>query len=140
MHRRFGFFLVPLTLVVWTAACSDSSTSTPTTPSQAPTVTDTFAGTVNPNGAHTEFFLVLAAGDITATITDLSGENTVIGLELGTSADGINCQHVISNDSARAGTSMVGRASGGPAAFCARLYDTGHLTDTVDFTLRVVHP
>jgi hypothetical protein len=103
-------------------------------------ITDPFVGSVNPNGAQTNFFLVLAAGDITATITALSGDGTVIGLEMGTSADGINCQHVISNDSARQGSTMVGRASGGPAAFCARLYDTGSLTETVTYTLEVVHP
>ncbi len=99
-----------------------------------------FAGSINPNGAHTEFFLVLAAGDITATMTELSGDGTVVGLELGTSADGLTCQNVLSNDRARQGTVISGRSSGGPAAFCARVYDTGSLTDTVDYSLQVLHP
>jgi hypothetical protein len=141
MQRRLAGFLSCVALAVSASACSNSSsTGTPTNPSTPSLVTDAFTGTVNPHGADTKFFLVLTAGDMTATLTDLSGDGTIIGLELGTSADGITCQNVLSNDSARAGTVMIGRASGGPAAFCARVYDTGHLTDSVDYTLQVVHP
>jgi hypothetical protein len=139
MHRSLCRLLLVPALVVWAAGCSDSST-TPTTPTTPTLITDTYSETLTVNGAFTRTFLVVAAGDITATLTELSGDSTIVGLELGTSAEGVTCQHVLSNDSARKGTQLVGRASGGPAAFCARVYDTGHLTGPVDVTLQVVHP
>jgi hypothetical protein len=138
MHR-FSALLVLCLVASLAAACSSSSSTTPTTPTTT-FVTDEFSGTIGANGAYTGSFLVIGAGDITLTITALTGDSTVVGLELGTSADGVVCQNVLSNDSARLNTQIVGRASGGPAAFCARIYDTGHLTDPVDFTLQVVHP
>jgi hypothetical protein len=139
MHRRLTAWVVLSCFAVCATACSNSNSGTSTTPS-APAVTDAFTGTIGPNGAQTSFFLVVAAGDITATLTALSGDSTIVGLELGTSADGVVCENVLSNDSARQGTVLLGHASGGPAAFCARVYDTGHLTDPVDYTLQVVHP
>ncbi len=139
MHRSLSCLLALSVCAASAVGCSSSNSSTPTTPTTA-MITDLYSGTIGPNGASTNFFLVVAAGDITTTITALAGDSTIVGLELGTSADGVVCQNVLSNDSARLNTQLVGRASGGPAAFCARVYDTGHLTEAVDFTLQVVHP
>src|SRR4051812_11591791 len=71
-------------LCLATTACTSDPTTTPST-TTATTVTDTFSGTLFPNGAVSHQFAVLAAGTVTATITQLDGDAPPkIGLGLGT--------------------------------------------------------
>ncbi len=138
MHRPL-FRLLPL-LAALALAPACSSSSTPTTPTTPTLVTDDFSGTVNTNGAVTHTFVVLAAGQITATLTSVSPnpDTQVVGLSLGT-WDGTACQIVIANDAAKQSTQVLGTASA-TGTFCARVYDVGSIVDPVSYALEVVHP
>ena len=72
------------TLCLTAAACSDNSSTTTTTPTPTP-LTDTFSGTLTPNGGATYQFTALASGIVTATLSALDGDSPpTIGLSLGT--------------------------------------------------------
>jgi hypothetical protein len=126
--------VVAVALGFW--ACANNSTTTSPT---SPATTETFEGTLNPNGAKTFPFTVLAAGTVTATLTTVSPDASVaIGLALGT-WNGAACQIVLANDSATQGTVVTGSASAA-GNLCTRVYDVGNLTDVASFVVTVVHP
>src|SRR5687767_9951577 len=68
------------------AAGCDNEVDNPTTPTEpAPTVTETFTGTINVNGAMNHNFNVAAAGNVTLTLTEVTPDATVqVGIALGT--------------------------------------------------------
>jgi hypothetical protein len=137
-----ALFIVCAVLLV---ACG-STTTAPTAPTPV-SLTETFAGTINRNGAQTFPFVVQTAGTVTATLTALeAGDATTIGLSLGT-WNGQVCQIILANDAAHAllpdgtvATTVIGTASA-VGTFCVRVYDVGQLTDATPatFSLDVTH-
>jgi hypothetical protein len=120
-------------------ACNNTvaAPTTPTTPT--PTVTDSFAGTLNPNGGITHTFNVTGAGAVTATLKEVAPDSTLtIGLSLGT-WNGVTCQIVLASDTAAQGITVTGNVSSA-GTLCARIYDVGKLTDPVTYAVDVVHP
>jgi hypothetical protein len=101
-------------------------------------VTETFSGTLNPNGGRTHQFTVSQAGQVTATLSALSPDDTIsVGLMLGT-WNGVFCAATLPNDAAKLNTSIVGSAQTGQ--FCTRIYDAaGTLTANTDYTITVTH-
>ena len=139
MSRSFcGRLLIVLGLAAGAAACGSSSTpTTPTTPT--PTVTDTFNGTLNQNGATTFSFTAAASGSISATLATLAPDSTLkIGLSLGT-WNGAACTIVIANDGATQGTAVGGNINSA-GNYCVRVYDIGNVTNPVTYTVTVTHP
>ena len=119
------------------AGCGDNSTTnTPTGPTPV-AVTETFSGTLNPNGGITHPFAVQQTGNVTATLSTVSPEGTTIGLSLGT-WNGQTCQIILANDNAVQGNSVVGSATS-TGSFCARVYDVGKLTGLTDYEISVTH-
>ena len=120
------------------AACSEDTITAPT---PAPIVTDTFTGTLTPNGAVTHPFNTAAAGTIKATLTTVAPDSTLkVGISLGT-WNGTACQAVIANDAALQAAILTGTTTT-RAALCVRLYDVGNLpADTeVTYSVSVEHP
>src|SRR3954465_13699049 len=101
-----------MTLAVALAATACGGSDSPTTPT-APTpvaLTDTFPGTLNPNGGNTHPFLIAAAGQATATLTTVAPDSTVVvGLSLGT-WNGNACAIVLAKDNAIQGSTIIGSA------------------------------
>lgn len=121
------------------AACDntpDDTSTTPTTPTTS--VTETFSGTINPNGGATHAFAVSTGGTVTATLTTITPEDSVSGLSLGT-WNGALCQVVLANDNAVQGTVVPGTVSS-VGALCVRISDTGKLIGATDYTVTVDHP
>jgi hypothetical protein len=139
MRRPIGFLAVALAAVAVSAgACDDNNSPTvPTNPTPPPTVTETFTGTVNPNGAVTHPFTTESAGTVTATLVSLN-PNVRIGVAIGT-WNGIACKIEIAADGAQQGVTVTGTASA-QGAFCARVYDVGSLTENASYELSVTHP
>jgi hypothetical protein len=135
---RFGLAL-PLLFVI--AGCSGQIDQLPTTPDPVIT-TDTFTGTLTVNGAQTHFVFTTATGLVTATITSL-GDNppAKVGFSLGTLA-GTTCTSnpTLYNDSAVVTTVLSGSVQTLGGSLCARIYDTGALTQAVPYTFTVSHP
>jgi hypothetical protein len=132
--------LALLTLLAAGAACTSNDDLTPTTPTAPATQSETFTGTLTPNGARTEPFSVTTSGTVTATLTKVEPDATVaVGLSLGT-WDGAACSAVKSNDKATQGTAITLSASGA-GRVCVRVYDAGGtLTEPITYEVTVVHP
>jgi hypothetical protein len=140
MRQSFPRTLLLLTVVALGAGACDSD-EMPTSPTPAPTVTDTFTGTLNPNGAVTHQFNVTAAtgGTITATLKSVDPTDKAIGFSLG-NWNGVFCQAVLANDAALQTATLSGTTQT-PASLCVRVYDVGTLGETaVAYTVEVVHP
>ena len=78
---------------------------------------------------------------MTATLTTLGPDNTlVMGMALGT-WNGTTCQIVLANDTATQGTIITGGVSSF-GSLCVRAYDVGNITAAQPFTyeITVVHP
>jgi hypothetical protein len=139
MRRFFVRGLLAGALLVPALGCEDTEVPTDPTPDPPVTVTDTFNGTLNQNGAATFSFTVNTAGSVVATITSVQPDSTVgLGLSMGT-WNGTTCQEVLANDNAAQGSQLTGQVSQG-ADICVRLRDVGKLTQPLTFTMTVVHP
>ena len=128
--------LVIVPLVLAAAACGDTPT-TPTTPTAA-TVTETFTGTLNINGAITHNFLAATFGTVTSTLTVVTPDTTVIGMALGT-WNGITCQIILAADKSALNTTVTGTVSTA-GNLCVRLYDVGTMTEPTSYEVQVIHP
>ena len=130
-------FLLPLLAAV--AGCSGTINDLPTTPDPVIT-TETFSGTLNINGAQTHFVFLGATGTVTATLTSL-GDNppAKVGFSLGT-LSGTSCSTVLYNDSAVVTSVLTGSVQTLAGSLCARIYDTGALTESIAYTFTVSHP
>ncbi len=140
MRRSIRLAVMAIVATVGGVAFWACSNNIPTTTTTTPTITtDTFNGTLNPNGAQTFSFSVQAAAVLTATLTSISPDSTAtLGLAIGT-WNGSACQIVIANDKAVQGTVVTG-SSGGAGTLCVRVYDVGNLTQNEAFVVTVVHP
>jgi hypothetical protein len=138
MPRSTILFALLLLAPLASSACGSDDPVTPTEPEPV-AVTETFSGTLSPNGGRTYSFAVARAGTITAKISALAPDDTVkVGLAIGT-WNGAVCAQSIPNDSATLNTTVVGTAQQ-TGQFCARIYDAlGTLTASADFTLEVTH-
>ena len=121
------------------AAGCDNDPDTPDTPTTPAPVTETFSGNINVNGAATHTFSASRGDVVTATLTTVTPDATVqVGFGLGT-WNGSNCQMVLTKDDALQGNAVTGVTSG-PGTLCVRIYDVGKLTQSLGYTLTVVHP
>jgi len=138
MRRSIQFATLAAIIALTTWACGGATTATSPTSPLIPTTTETFQGTLTPNGAQVYSFSSLV-GTITETLTTVSPDATAaIGLSIGT-WDGSSCTTFKANDNAIQGTVVtVGVTVAGPV--CARVYDVGKLTGTINFTVTLEHP
>src|SRR5688500_2037653 len=139
MLRKFSATLL-LAAAIAAAGCDNEVENAPGPTEPNPTTTDTFTGTLNPNGAMTHQFTVVASGDVTARITEITPDPTVkVGFVLGTVA-GTTCQSSVFKDEVLQGEALIARVSG-PGTLCVRVHDpNGYLTATLYFSLNVEHP
>jgi hypothetical protein len=139
MYRKL--ILIAL-LACGVAACDDEVTPTgPTTPQ---TVTETFSGTIAPNGAATHNFAVGGSGSVVATLKTIGADNTlVVGLSLGQwSTANSTCSLVLTNDTAT-GNGTVSGTMTGAGNLCVRIADVaGNIAagTTAAYSIEVVHP
>ena len=140
MRRSISHYLIlPALFALASAACSDDLTTIPIDPTPVTPTTDTFPGSINPNGGATHTFATARAGAVTVTLNSLSPDDTVaVGLSLGT-WNSESCQTVIARDSTVLGNSIVGSASAA-GTFCVRVYDVGKLAAATSYDVQVVHP
>jgi len=136
--RAFKFVAVLLPLLLTVSACENEFDNIPTTPDPV-TVTETFSGTININGAATHTFFTSATGAVTATLTSL-GENppAQVGFSVGTFA-GSSCSLIITNDKAVVTSVVAGVVTTLGGSLCVRIYDVGSLTESVPYEIRVEH-
>ena len=132
-----GLPLLALLVAAFVAsACSNDQTTTPIAPSLTP-ITDTFAGTLGINGGNT-FQFVSNRGAVTATLSSVTPDSTVVvGLSLGT-WNGATCAAVLPNDQAVQGSIIYGTVNA-TGTLCVRVYDVGKVVEPLAFEVLVVH-
>jgi YD repeat-containing protein len=135
---RSRTFRALLLLAPLAAGCGDDTPTAPTAPEPV-AVTESFTGTLTPNGGRTHEFVVQQAGTTSVRLTALTPDDTIsIGLSLGT-WNGAVCQAILSNDKAALNATVTGTAQQ-TGLFCARVYDAaGSLTAATDYTISVTH-
>jgi hypothetical protein len=139
MLRSWTFRLLMIAAVACgAAACDDETPTTPITPRDP--VTESFMGSITPNGARTHSFETGGSGAVVATLREVVPDGDLtIGFSLG-NWNGTACQIVQAKDDAKGGTVLTGTMSG-VGSLCVRVYDVGTLTaDPVAYTVEVVHP
>jgi hypothetical protein len=139
MLRKFSATLL-LAVAIAAAGCDNDIENAPGPTDPNPTVTETFTGSITPNGAATHQFVVLASGDVTARITEITPDPAItIGFVLGTWS-GSSCQTVIFKDEVAQGEALIGRVTG-QGVLCVRVHDpNGKLTAPLTYSLSVEHP
>jgi hypothetical protein len=138
MLRSLARLVGAAPFVLLCISCGDDNFTTPTTPT-VPIVTDTFSGTLNPNGGATHSFASAGPGQMTATIKSLAPDSTVlIGLSIGI-WNGNACTTVVAKDDATSGSSILGTVTG-VGLLCARVYDVGRFTEATTYEIEVAHP
>jgi hypothetical protein len=127
-----------LSLATSSLACESAIDNLPVTPDPV-TVTETFTGSININGAATHNVFTGATGVVQATLTSL-GENppSKIGFSMGT-LSGSTCSLVLTNDSAVVTSVLTGTVTSLNGSLCVRVYDVGALTESVEYTFTVSH-
>src|SRR6266498_1721061 len=129
------FLVLPLLAALCATACADDTT-TPT--SAAPTTTQNFSDTIGVNQAKQFPFASTARGTVTATLTSLAPDGTVIGISIGVS-NGNFCQLVFDKTDAAQGAIVSGTVTA-VGNLCLRVYDSGQLTGPATFSVDVSHP
>jgi hypothetical protein len=137
--------LLLLAIVLSTAACGATSTTTPSAVTPA-TTTESFTGAVTHLATDGHSFKVSATGSVQISLTDVEPNaqpltTMALGVSIG-SWDGTTCGAAIAkNDNARSGaTALSGTATAGD--YCVQVYDSGNVPDTwsVSYTVQVAHP
>ena len=125
-------------LLLW--ACGGDSSSPTSTPTAAPSTTDTFTGTLAQGSSVVNTFTVVAAtgGTVTFTLVALTPQSTItVGLGLGTPGTS-GCALASTSENVKVGTVLSTTLSAG--TYCVALYDLGNLTAANNYTLTVLHP
>ena len=131
-HALLAFLL----LAGAAAACSNNDATSLVAPSPTQS-TDTFAGTLGVNGGSS-FHFVSNRGEVTATLSSVAPDSSVIvGVSLGT-WNGASCSAVLSNDQAIQGTVIYGTVNA-TGTLCVRVYDVGKVVDPLTYEVKVVH-
>jgi hypothetical protein len=140
--RGFPALLLAAAVALGAVACgnNNNSTSGTTTTPSAVTTTDSFTGTLNPNGSVTHTFLTSRSGNVTATLVSLGPDSGfTVGLSLG-AWNGNSCTTFTAKDSAVQTSYVLGTASTS-GTLCVRLYDAGGtVTTPVAYQIDVAHP
>ena len=138
--RSLMLRLLFVPIAAFAVGCSGDIDNLPTTPDPV-IVTETFTGTLNINGGVTQNVFTGATGAVSATLTSL-GDNppAKVGFSMGTLGSSGVCTVVLVNDNAVVNTSLAGTVSTLAGSLCVRVYDTGALTESVNFTFTVTHP
>jgi len=136
---RFACHALLSAVLLTTAACGSDNTPVSPTPTPPATVTETFSGSINRNGAATHTFLAQASGAVQVTLNTLTPDTvSAIGMSLGT-WNGTACQIIIANTNAAANAVIIGLASSA-GNLCVFVQDVGNIADSASYELTVVHP
>ncbi len=118
------------------AIACNSGSSSPT--ASTVTTTDTFNGSIAPNGGAYYPFTVVGSGTYTATLATLAPQSTItMGFGVG-QPTGTTCSLINYVENARVGTVLSGAITAG--AYCVAIYDIGNVQGSINYTLTVVHP
>lgn len=131
-------FALATTLLFLNTACSDPAVPPAPTPA-APTVTESFTGTLLQFGTNSHPFSVQQIGGIRISLTSLA-PSAAVGLGIGTPSTASGSCLVLDQITA---VSAPGTQISGTATlignFCVAVTDVGNLVEPVTYTITVLH-
>src|SRR6478609_1578896 len=151
MKRMRATTAAILGLMMFGMACSHSSTTSPsatsttttTATAAAPTVSESFTGTLPVAGFKFYSFNIAANGTVNVTLNSVSGAGVPATVQLGLGIgqpSGLDCA---TTTTVTAGiTSAAPQTTGtfGPGLFCVRVFDVGNLFAPANFNITIAHP
>jgi len=137
-------------ILLGASACSHDSTTTPsstsgtsTTTAAAPTVSESFTGTLPVGGFKFYSFNIAVNGTVNVTLNSVTGTGvpaTVqVGLGIGTPS-GVDCSATTTATIGANAPAPQTTGTFGPGAFCVRIYDVGNLFAPASFNITIAHP
>ncbi|HET9371464.1 MAG TPA: hypothetical protein VFO19_14490 [Vicinamibacterales bacterium] len=133
VHGRPRAGAVALALAIVTAACG----SNPTAPSQP--VTESLGGSLATGNANYHTFTTKGSGDLSLTLNSIDPTASVtVGVGLGTVSNGA-CTLQFVNEGFIVGAVWSNTITGA-GTYCVAIYDIGQLTQTVTYSMTLVHP
>jgi hypothetical protein len=125
-----------LSLALITMGCADPVAPVTPTP-VAPTITETFIGTLTALGSNTHPFAVQQVGGLTVRITDITPSAAV---SLGIGVAGLtSCSVVQSVTAVSAAAPQISGTASIAGNFCVSVADPGNLVETITYTVVVQH-
>jgi hypothetical protein len=122
---------------------SNTSTTSTTTTAAAPTVTETFAGTVPVGGSRFYTFNIALNGTVNVTLKSITGAgvpSTVqVGLGIG-QPSGTDCATTVTATAGSGFAAPQTTGTFGPGLFCVRIFDVGNLFGPAAFNITIAHP
>jgi hypothetical protein len=146
-----GALRAVLGVLLFCAACSHNSTTEPsltsttntTTTVAAPTVTESFTGTLPVGGFKFYTFNIAVNGTVNVTLNSVSGAgvpSTVqVGLGIG-QPSGIDCATTVTATAGANFAKPQQTGTFGPGIFCVRVFDVGNLFGPAAFSITIAHP
>ena len=140
-----------LGVLILCGACSHNSTTEPsltsttstTTTVAAPTVTESFTGTLPVGGFKFYTFNIAANGTVNVTLNSVTGTgvpSTVqVGLGIG-QPSGIDCAATATITAGANFAKPQQTGTFGPGTFCVRVFDVGNLFGPAAFSITIAHP
>ena len=140
-----------LGVLILCGACSHNSTTEPsltsttstTTTVAAPTVTESFTGTLTVGGFKFYTFNIAANGTVNVTLNSVTGTGvpaTVqVGLGIG-QPSGIDCAATATITAGANFAKPQQTGTFGPGTFCVRVFDVGNLFGPAAFSITIAHP
>ena len=120
-----------------------TDTTTTTTTASAPTVTETFSGTLTPSATLVFPFSVTVYGTVNLALVDVTGPTVPatmqVRLGIGT-PDGAGGCTLSATSLSTAGTTTQVTATKDVGDYCALIADVGNLVGTAAFDITVAHP
>jgi hypothetical protein len=127
---------IALGLSLLTTACADPVAPPAPTP-VAPTITDTYPGTLLQLGSNTHPFNVQQVGGVKVTISNVTPKVT-IGFGVGTQS--LTGCTIIKDARATAGaTTELSGTTSIAGTFCVSVFDTGEVVDPITYTVTILH-
>ena len=121
------------------AACNNNSTSL-TAPTNQPTSSVTFTGTVQVGGVDFNSFVVSQAGDVQVTLTQAGPPSTItVGLGFGTPSAAA-CPLTIGSTRVGASTTPLDVGTLSPGTYCVQIFDVGNQAGPITYSVTVTHP
>ncbi len=144
-----GLFTMFGVLLLGASACSHNSTTAPsststgtTTTAAAPTVSESFTGTLPVGGFKFYSFNIAVNGTVNVTLNSVTGSGvpTTVQVGLGIGApSGIDCAATTTVTAGITAPAPQTTGTFGPGQFCVRVYDVGNLFAPASFNITIAH-
>jgi hypothetical protein len=151
MKRMRATTAAILGLMMFGTACSHSSTTSPSATSTttttatvaAPTVSESFTGTLPVAGFKFYSFNIAVNGTVNVTLNSVSGAGVPATVQLGLGIgqpSGLDCAATTTVTAGITAAAPQTTGTFGPGLFCVRVFDVGNLFAPANFNITIAHP